>query len=133
MFLALLVSLAIGLVLTAGCGTPARVLVEVTPQEAYALIQDNRNNPDFVILDVRTPEEFAETHIEAAVNLDFYAESFRDELDRRDKSKTYLIYCRSDNRSGEALKIMGELGFREVYDMSGGIIAWEAEGRPIVK
>ena len=50
-----------------------------------------------------------------------------------DKSKTYLIYCRSGNRSGQALDIMEELNFREVYNMMGGILEWEAEGLPTVK
>jgi len=112
---------------------PAPVAQNVTPQEAFTLIQKNRNNPDFTIIDVRTPPEFAEEHIENAVNIDFYSPTFRDELSRLNRNKAYLIYCRSGRRSGDALSIMAELNFREVYNISGGIIAWKAEARPTVK
>ena len=110
-----------------------QVIENITPPEAFALIQDNQNNPDFVIIDVRTPEEFADGHIENAINLDYYSETFQDELNKLDKNKTYLIYCRSGNRSGKALNIMEERNFREVYNVSDGIIAWEAAELPTVK
>ena len=137
----LLVLLVIGVVSTGGCAeiatpeqeTPTRIIENVTPQEAFTLIQNNQNNPDFVIVDVRTPEEFADGHIAGAINIDYYSETFRDELDKLDKNKTYLIYCRSGNRSGKALNIIEELNFREVYNMSGGIIEWKAEGLPTTK
>ena len=118
-------------------GTPSQqitqIIEDVTPQEAYTSIQENQDNPDFVIIDVRTPEEFTEGYIEGAINIDFYSETFADELDILDKNKTYLIYCRSDNRSGRALPLMEELNFREVYNMTGGIIQWNAEGFPTTK
>lgn len=138
----LTVLLVLGAVLIASCTaktetpnqqTPAQIIENISPQEAFDLIQENKDNPDFVILDVRTPEEFAEEHIANALNIDFNSENFRDELDKLDKDKTYLIYCRSGNRSGKALEIMKELDFREVYNMSGGIIEWKTEGLPTVK
>ena len=132
MVLVLSVSLVIGVVLTGGC-VPTQIIEDITPQEAFTLIQNNQDNPDFVIIDVRTPEEFAEEHIENATNINFYSESFRDMLNNLDKNKTYLIYCRSGGRSGKALDIMAELNFREVYNVLGGIIAWTAEGLPTVK
>jgi len=117
--------------------TPSReatqIIEDITPQEAYASIQENQDNPDFVIIDVRTPEEFSEGYIEGAINIDFYSETFQDELNILDKDKSYLIYCRSGGRSGSALAIMEELNFREVYNMTGGIIQWQAEGFPTVK
>jgi len=139
--LALAVSLVTGVVLTGGCvdrGTTTpqmtpQIIEDVTSEEAFTLIQENRNNPDFIILDVRTPEEFADGHIENAINIDFYAETFRDELENLDKNQTYLIYCRSGNRSGNALSIMTELNFREVYNISDGIIGWQAAELPTVK
>ncbi len=129
------IPLAIGAILTGGCvgqvsEAPTQIIENITPQEAFTLIQDNENNPDFVILDVRTPEEFADGHIENAINLDYYSETFRDELNKLGKNKKYLIYCRSGNRSGKTLNIMERLNFREVYNMLGGIIQWEAEGLP---
>ena len=82
---------------------------------------------------MRTPEEFGEGHIENATNIDFYSETFRDELDNLDKNKTYLIYCRSGGRSGKALDIMAELNFKEVYNILGGINQWKSEEFPTVK
>ena len=135
--------LVIGVVLTGGCvgtetitpnqKTQTQIIENITPQEAFTLIQDNENNPDFVILDVRTPEEFADGYIENAINLDYYSETFRDDLNQLDKNKKYLIYCRSGNRSGKTLDTMVELNFREVYNMSGGILEWQAERLPITE
>ncbi len=143
MMLVLPVLLVIGVALTGGCVSgeikappqpaPTQIIENITPQEAFTLIQTNQNNPDFVIIDVRTPEEFAEGHIANATNIDFRSETFPDELNNLDKNKTYLIYCRSGGRSGNALDIMEELNFREVYNMSGGISQWKAVGLPTTK
>jgi len=129
--LVLLVALVIGVTLTGGCATTA--IEDITPEEAFALIQDNQNNPDFVIIDVRTPAEFAGEHIENATNIDFYSETFRDTLNNLDRNKTYLAYCAVGGRSGSALDIMVELNFREAYNILGGINQWKAEGLPTVK
>ena len=136
----LLVPLVISVVLIGGCAeiatpeqeAPTRIIENITPQEAFTLIQNNKNNPDFVIIDVRTPEEFTEEHIEDAINIDFYSETFADVLNILDKNKTYLVYCRSGRRSRNALDIMEELNVREAYNMSGGIIEWKAEGLPTI-
>ncbi len=129
--LVLLAPLILGSMLAVGC-LQTRVLETVSPQEAFDLIQENQDSPDFVILDVRRAGEYAQGHIEAAISMDFYSPTFRDELDALDKEKTYLIYCRSGNRSGQALGIMDELGFLEIYDLSGGISAWQDAGLPTV-
>jgi len=113
---------------TAKSETQIQIIENITPEEAYILIQENKDNPNFVILDVRTPEEFLGEYIENAVNLDYYSDTFRNDLDKLDKNKTYLIYCRSGRRSENALNIMKELDFREVYNMLGGIIKWKSEG-----
>lgn len=118
---------------TAKSETQIQIIENITPEEAYILIQENKDNPNFVILDVRTPEEFLGVYIENAVNLDYYSDTFRNDLDKLDKNKTYLIYCRSGRRSENALNIMKELDFREVYNMLGGIIKWKSEGLPTTK
>jgi rhodanese-related sulfurtransferase len=109
------------------------VITILTPPMAYSLIEENKANPDFVILDVRTPEEYADGYIAESILLDFYADDFEAELDELDKNKTYLVYCRSGNRSGKSVKMMKDLNFMEVYDVDGGILRWEAEGFPMVK
>lgn len=99
----------------------------ITPSEAAGLIETNLGNPAFVLLDVRTPEEFAGGHIGGAVNLDYKSPNFREGLEQLDRSPIYLVYCRSAVRSGRAVAVMEELGFTGVYDMAGGILQWQEE------
>jgi rhodanese-related sulfurtransferase len=103
-----------------------------TTAECHTLIQENMNNPDFIILDVRTPAEYASGHIENAVNLDYYEDDFEATLNTFDRNKTYLIYCRTASRSASVMKIMQRLEFTEAYNMLGGINAWTAAGFPTV-
>ena len=130
LILALLV-IAIITSMSIGCSI-GQVIEDITAQEGFALIQENEGNPDFIIVDVRTPEEFVNGHLEDAINLNINSEDFLDELQELDKDKTYLIYCRSGSRSAQAVAVMEELGYKEVYDM-GGIMDWTAEGFHIVK
>jgi phage shock protein E len=83
------------------------------------------------ILDVRTPEEYAEGHLPSALNVDFYAEDFTAHLESLPREAPYAIYCRSGNRSGKALEQMRTLGFTDVRDLRGGMHAWAAENRPV--
>jgi len=143
MILIFLGVLIVGVLLTSACiqtetntakpETQIQITENITPEEAYILIQENKDNPNFVILDVRTPEEFLGEYIENPINLDYYSDTFRDDLDKLDKNKTYLIYCRSGRRSENALNIMKELDFKEVYNMLGGITKWKSEGLPTTK
>jgi rhodanese-related sulfurtransferase len=109
-----------------------QIIEDITPRAAFNLIQANKDNPDFVILDVRTPGEFSAERLENAISLDYYSNTFRIDLDNLNKNKVYLIYCRSGRRSGSALNIMQGLNFTEVYNMSGGINEWKAEGLPTI-
>jgi len=109
------------------------IIEDVNLKEAYAIIVDNLSNPDFVIIDVRTPEEYKSGHVEDAINIDFYAEDFDEQLNKLDRDKIYLIYCQSGNRSGKALNKMKALGFKEVYNMLGGIANWERTNLPTVQ
>jgi rhodanese-related sulfurtransferase len=112
---------------------PAGTFEKISPAEAEQLIRENQDNPEFQIIDVRTAEEFIAGHLAGAVNIDYYQTDFKTRLDKLDKDKIYLVYCRTARRSGEALKIMQELGFRQVYDMSGGIVQWTDEGYTTVQ
>ena len=86
-----------------------------------------------MVIDVRTPEEYAGGHIEGAVNVDFNAPNFKEELAKLDRDQTYLMHCRSGGRSGQAKPTFEELGFKAIYHLDGGMIAWEEEGLPTVK
>jgi rhodanese-related sulfurtransferase len=132
----LFIPLIIALILS-GCANnnsaDTRIFKDISVQEATDLIKNNQTNPQFIILDVRTPQEFSAGHIEGAFNLDFYDPSFKDELDKLDKGKTYFVYCRTGNRSGQTVKIMESMGFREAYNLSAGIVDWIASGQLVVK
>jgi rhodanese-related sulfurtransferase len=105
----------------------------VIPIQANELIQANKDNTKFVIIDVRTPVEYADGHLQNAVNIDYNSESFKDDVSRLDIMMTYLVYCRTGARSAAATNIMAELGFKDIYNMTGGITEWQAQGLGIVK
>jgi rhodanese-related sulfurtransferase len=113
--------------------TAGQIIKKISVAEANTLFQADAGNADFVVLDVRTPTEFAACHLAGAIMIDYNSGNFRIDADKLDKNKTYLVYCRTDNRSGQAVAIMKELGFKEVYDMDGGINEWQAAGYPVVK
>jgi len=85
-----------------------------------------------ITLDVRTPIEFAEGHIEGARLIDFQSGNFENEIAALDKNATYAVYCRSGNRSGQAVKVMQDAGFANVFNMNGGVIDWANAGLPLV-
>jgi rhodanese-related sulfurtransferase len=113
--------------------TTAAARKNVSVTEASALIDANKDNQDFVILDVRTPGEYAAGHIETSRNVDYEAADFRDQVNKLDKGKTYLVYCSTGVRSAGASDIMVGLGFTDVYNMTGGITDWQAAGLPVVQ
>jgi phage shock protein E len=86
-----------------------------------------------VILDVRTPGEFTEGYIEGARLIDFQSGNFENEIATLDKNATYAVYCRSGNRSGQAVKVMQDAGFANVFNMNGGVIEWANVGLPLVR
>ena len=102
-------------------------------QEAAKLIEKRQNDPNFVILDVRTPAEVAEGRIAGACPLDFRSSDFADKIKELPRDKTYLVYCRSGNRSAKAVKLMQDAGFTDLINLGGGIIDWEKAGLPVVK
>jgi|WetSurMetagenome_2_1015567.scaffolds.fasta_scaffold180140_2 rhodanese-related sulfurtransferase len=112
---------------------PAVTVPALNSQEAAALIELNQDNPDFVILDVRTPDEFGGVHLANAINIDYESTDFYTELGKLDRSKQYLVYCKSGQRSSPAVRMMVELGFKRVYHLSVGINQWIKDGYPVVK
>ena len=135
---------ALGLTLLAACGgsddssssetTPATSVVDgyqvLAPADADALL---RNPPDgLIIVDVRTPEEFASGHIEGAVEIDLQSASFETDVAGLDPKAPYFVYCRSANRSAQAIAYMQQHGFDTIYELEGGIVAWQTAGLPVV-
>jgi len=84
------------------------------------------------VLDVRTPEEYATGHLENAKNINFNdTEAFLSQIDTLDKTKPYILYCRTGNRSAQAMKFMKNRGFTNVSHLSGGILSFTSAGIPI--
>ena len=91
------------------------------------------NANDGQLVDVRTPEEFKEGHLKGAVNIDFYNEDFESQIETLDKNKPVFVYCGSGGRSASTAAILNKAGFKEVYDLEGGIVQWQDEGKTLVK
>lgn len=99
----------------------------VTPKE-LSLKQN-----DVVLIDVRTPGEFEQGHLENSVNINIADESFKEEVGKLDKSQPVYVYCKVGGRSAKAANMLREMGFEEVYDLKGGIQNWERSGMKVVK
>jgi phage shock protein E len=126
----MIVLLATFALAVAACGGTDVIGVEtVSPSKAAEVVADAP--ADLVVLDIRTPEEYAAGTIEGSVNMDFYAADFADQLAALDRDATYVLFCRSGNRSATAAQMMRDLDFAEVYEINGGIVAWSQAGQPI--
>ncbi|MEM7702653.1 MAG: rhodanese-like domain-containing protein [Pseudomonadota bacterium] len=102
----------------------------VSVDDASAMIS---HKADLIVLDVRTPEEFAQGHIEGAVNLNARSESFIEDLAKLDKDSAYLVHCRSGRRSAKAVAAMQEAEFKDVAHLDAGMLGWNEAGKPLVR
>jgi rhodanese-related sulfurtransferase len=113
--------------LLAGCSSSSNA-IDLSVTEFSAKVAE----AGVITLDVRTPSEFAEGFIEGARLIDFQSGNFENEIAALDKNATYAVYCRSGNRSGQAVKVMQDAGFSNVFNMNGGVIDWANAGLPLV-
>ena len=86
---------------------------------------------EYILLDVRTPDEFSSGFIKKAKNLDFYSETFQNDLLSIDKSLAVVLYCRTNNRSTKTANILKQNGFKEISVLEGGITDWVKNGNDI--
>jgi phage shock protein E len=100
---------------------------DLSALEASELIEEQRP----VILDVRTAQEFRTGHIKGAINLDIMSD-FQSSVSSLDKTKTYLVYCRSGNRSRPAISILESMGFKNIFHMESGTLDWQDNNLPLV-
>jgi len=107
-------------------------IITVTAKEAADLVNKHNGDPDFAILDIRTPGEFQSGHLPDAILVDFYSQTFADQLNRLDKKKSYLVYCRTGNRSTNSLGLFKKLKFDKIYHMSNGINGWKSQDLPVI-
>ena len=115
------------LMVTACVSSPKKQtqMKELAP-DAWAELHEQTS--ESVILDVRTAEEFESGYIKGALNMDIREGSdFVASIETLDKSKSYFVYCRSGARSWQACQLMSQLGFSAVYNLDGGVLAWEGD------
>lgn len=106
---------------------------DILPEEGLKLLEENKSNKDFVILDVRTSMEFRMGKIEGAINMDMYSRDFAESVADLDKDKVYFIYCQTGARSSYAMGMFKQLGFKKVYNLARGIVGWHYAGYKIVR
>lgn len=99
----------------------------VTAEEMQTLLELD----DVQLIDVRTPEEYADGYIENFQNIDFLSATFDEDILELDKNKPVILYCRSGGRSAKCAKKMLEAGFVKIYDLQGGISKWEHDGHEV--
>ncbi len=122
-----LIALIGSILLLAGCSSTSSA-IDLSVTEFSSKVAE----AGVITLDVRTPGEYAEGHLEGARLIDFQSGNFENEISTLDKNATYAVYCRSGNRSSQAVKVMHDAGFHNVYNLNGGVIDWANAGLPLV-
>ena len=102
--------------------------INIISDAQYIEIQDT----DYILVDVRTLEEYESGHIQDAKHFDFYSESFQKEILSLDKSSSIILYCRTQNRSTKTANYLKENGYKEVTVIAGGITSWVKNGNDLV-
>ena len=121
--------LTLALALSATLATADEVK-HVKSKEAAAIVAKG----DVVVLDVRTPDEFSEGHIDGAKNIDFLNDAkFKAEAAKLDKSKTYLVHCQAGGRSSKSLKVLQDLGIKNLIHLDDGFGGWKDADLPVKK
>ena len=101
--------------------------INIISESDFLEIQDS----DYTLIDVRTQDEFDLGHIDGAINLDFYSETFQNDILSLPKNETIVLYCRTNNRSSKTANILKENGFKEISVLEGGITEWVKNGNDI--
>jgi thioredoxin len=116
------------LVLLTACASPKNGNEKLNAGDFQKELNNTSNK---ILLDVRTPEEFAEGHLSGALNIDYNSDDFQKQISALDKEKTVFVYCLSGSRSEKAADILAKNKFNSIYQMDGGILAWQKNGLPI--
>ena len=101
--------------------------INIISESDFVEIQDS----DYTLIDVRTQDEFDLGHIDSAINLDFYSETFQNDILSLPKNETIVLYCRTNNRSSKTANILKENGFKEISVLESGITEWVKNGNDI--
>ena len=101
--------------------------ISMISESDFVEIQDS----DYILIDVRTKDEFDLGHIDSAINLDFYSDTFQNDILSIDKNLPIVLYCRTNNRSTKTASILKDNGFKEISVLEGGITNWVKNGNDI--
>lgn len=107
------------------CNAQQKEIKKIDPKEFSEKLQ-SENQPQ--LIDVRSPKEFSDQHLNNAVNINWNSDDFDQKVAELDKSKPIYVYCLSGGRSSSASKKLAEMGFKDIYEMKGGIVKWNASG-----
>lgn len=110
--------------------TQAQTIKKLDPQSFEKKLNESKEP---ILVDVRTSGEYAQGHLANAVVIDIYSDDFKSRVAKLDKSKPVFVYCKAGSRSSSAVDVFSDLGFKEIYDLSGGISAWLRAKKPITK
>lgn len=102
-------------------------LTNLGPKQFQTLI----GNDSVQLIDVRTPKEFVEGHINHALNIDYFSEDFSAMINKLNKENPVYIYCRSGKRSGNSVALFKKAGFTQIYNLEGGILGWQSDSLPL--
>ena len=122
-----IIAMLIVVLLIIACQKKTAKGVQNIDPKLFAEKLKSTENPQ--LLDVRTPEEYAEGKIDEAENVDWYADDFADKAAKYDKSKPVFVYCKAGIRGRKAANKLAELGFTEIYNLEGGIDKWNKSNR----
>jgi len=114
----------------AGFAAKNGIFKDISPKETHQMIQEHKQDNTFIILDVKTKQEYLKIHLTGSMSMDFFSKPFKDDLFLLDKNKTYIVICKVGIRSGIAMNLMKKMGFKEVYNVLGGDDRWIAEEIP---
>jgi len=118
------------ILITAAVSCAQRQSDDLPPQAFSAKLKQTSGA---VLLDVRTPEEYVDGHLAQATNIDWNGDNFEPFVSRLDKNAPTFVYCQRGGRSADAADKLRSLGFKKVYELGGGLNAWQAAGLPVVK
>lgn len=103
---------------------------QIPPEEAYSYLKKHKDDPDVVLIDLRTKEEYEISHIDGAINMDFSLTTFPDEVEKLNKGKRYFVYSSNDRNSLLTLELMRENRIEKRHLISGGFNEWVRQGIP---
>ncbi len=106
---------------------------DITPIEAYQMVEDSALDQEVTVLDVKTEPEYLKKHLSGSIHLDFFSSSFKDDLFELDKNEKYVVICKVGFRSDITMTLMKKMGFKVVYNVLGGDDRWESEDVPNIR